>query len=79
MSNYVRVKLPGGCYFFTLVTFGRHKFLTSELARLILWRVWKEVQRKHPFNVEAICLLSDTCTAFGVCRKAMMIIPNDGG
>ncbi len=33
MSNYVRVKLLGGCYFFTLVTFGRYKFLTSEPAR----------------------------------------------
>jgi len=59
ISNYVRLKLPGGCYFFTLVTFGRHKFLTSELARLILRRVWQEVQRKHPFNVAAICLLPD--------------------
>ena len=59
MSNYVRVKLPGGCYFFTLVTFGRYKFLTSEAARLILRQVWKEVRKKHPFNVEAICLLPD--------------------
>ncbi len=39
MSNYVRVKLPGGCYFFTLVTFGRYKFLTSEPARPILRQV----------------------------------------
>ena len=78
MSNYVRVKLPGGCYFFTLVTFGQHKFLTSELARLILRRVWKEVQRKRPFNVAAICLLPDPLQAFGVCRK-VMIIPLDGG
>ncbi len=59
MSNYVRVKLPGGCYFFTLVTFGWYKFLTSEPARLILRQVWKEVRKKHPFNVEAICLLPD--------------------
>ena len=79
MLNYVRVKLPGGCYFFTLVTFGRQKFLTSELARPILRRVWKEVQRKHLFNVAAICLLPDPLQAFGVCRKVMMIIPLDGG
>ncbi len=45
--------------FFTLVTFGRYKFLTSEPARLILRQVWKEVQRKQPFNVEAICLLPE--------------------
>ncbi len=59
MLNYVRLKLPGGCYFFSLVTFCRHKFLASEPARLILRRVWKDVQRKHPFNVGAICLLPD--------------------
>jgi len=59
MSNYIRAKLQGGRYFFTLVTFDRHKFLTSEKARLILRQVWKEVEEKHPFNVEAICLLPD--------------------
>lgn len=37
----------------------RYKFLTSEPARLILRQVWKEVQKKHPFTGEAICLLPD--------------------
>ena len=32
-------------------------FLTTDLARTILRQVWKEVSTKHPFNVEAICLL----------------------
>ena len=59
MSNYVRAKLPGGLFFFTQVTFDRHKFLTSNLARRILREVWTDVQEKHPFKVEAICLLPD--------------------
>ncbi len=59
MSDYKRVKLPGGLYFFTVVTFNRRKFLTSELARNILRQVWQEVQKNHPFDVEAICLLPD--------------------
>jgi len=49
-------KITRWMLFFTLVTFGRHKFLTSELARLILRQVWKKVQRKHPFNVEPLAL-----------------------
>ncbi|MBN1348470.1 transposase [candidate division KSB1 bacterium] len=59
MSDYKRVKLHGGLYFFTVVTFNRRKFLTSELARSILRQVWKEVQGNHPFDVEAICLIPD--------------------
>ncbi len=59
MSDYIRAKLPGGLYFFTLVTFNRRKFLTSKLARGILRQGWQDVQGKHPFKVEAICLLPD--------------------
>jgi len=59
MSDYKRVKLPGGLYFFTVVTFNRRKFLTSELARNILRQVWQEDQKNHPFDVAAICLLPD--------------------
>ena len=57
--NYIHSKLPGGLYFFTVVTFDRRDFLTAPLARKILRGVWKDVQRKHPFVVEAICLLPE--------------------
>ena len=59
MSNYMRVKFPGGLYFFTLVTFERRKFLTSEPSRRLLRQVWKDVREKYPFTVEAICVLPD--------------------
>ena len=59
MSNYIRSRIPGGVYFFTVVTFNRRKLLTSTLARQILRATWKEVQSKHPFAVEANCLLPE--------------------
>jgi putative transposase len=59
MSNNIRTKIPGGIYFFTVVTFDRMNFLTTQLARSTLRTAWKEVQARHPFDVEAICLLPD--------------------
>ncbi len=59
MPRYQRLYLPGATYFFTLVTFERRRFLTSELARRCLRAAWVEVRRKHPFEVDAVCLLPD--------------------
>jgi len=50
MPQYIRSKTPGGLYFFTVVTFGRHQFLTSPLARGILRQTWRDVPKKHPFD-----------------------------
>ena len=33
MTNYRRAKIPGGLYFFTVVTFDRRKFLTTDFHR----------------------------------------------
>ncbi len=59
MPEYRRVLIPGGTFFFTLVTFERIPILTSELSRQILKQVWKTVRDKHPFTCDAICLLPD--------------------
>lgn len=59
MPNYRRVYTSGGLYFFTVVTFGRRPFLTTDLARCCLRSVWQEIQKKHPFQTEAVCLLPD--------------------
>ena len=45
MPNYCRAIIPGGTFFFTVVTFDRNPTLTTELSRQILRRVWKRVQR----------------------------------
>jgi putative transposase len=59
MTNYRRVREPGGTYFFTLVTFDRQPILTSPQSREILRKAWKDVQARHPFETVAVCLLPD--------------------
>ena len=59
MSEYRRCCDEGGTFFFTLVTFERAAFLTSNEARRCLRAAWKETQCAHPFQVDAVCLLPD--------------------
>jgi len=57
MADYRRLYHDGGTYFFTLVTYDRREFLTSDLARRCLRYAWNQTRRKHPFRVDAVCLL----------------------
>ncbi len=59
MSNYRRERLPGGIFFFTVVTAGRRPILTTDVARALLRRVVDEVRGGYPFAVEAWVLLPD--------------------
>jgi len=58
MSNYRRVIIPGG-YFFTVVTYRRSPFLTSDLARKTLHETLHQVGTEYPFSMAAICLMPD--------------------
>jgi putative transposase len=59
MPDYRRLYIPGGLYFFTLVTHRRRRFLTDALARECL-RVSLDLTRKSlPFDLVAIVLLPD--------------------
>jgi putative transposase len=51
--------VPGGTFFFTLVTYGRARFLCDERARVILRDCLEQCRREHPFAVEAMVLLPD--------------------
>jgi len=53
MSDYRRARIPGGTYFFTLVTYARRHFLTDPRCQTILADVIREVQLVHPFAVNA--------------------------
>jgi putative transposase len=57
MPNYRRLLVPGGSYFFTVVTHGRRRFLTDPLARAALHEAIATVQRWQPFAMPAIVLL----------------------
>lgn len=59
MSNYRRARIPGGIYFFTLVTFRRRPLFASDQARRCLRQSIAEVRERYPFEMEAICLLPD--------------------
>ncbi|MBN2028849.1 transposase, partial [bacterium] len=59
MPDYHRVYIPGGIYFFTVVTFHRLSFLTLKDVRRTLQNTWCKVQQKRPFQLIALCLLPD--------------------
>lgn len=59
MPNYRRLRVPGATVFITLVTYQRAPFLIQPHAREVLGNAWKYVSKKHPFTIDAVCLLPD--------------------
>jgi len=59
MSDYRRVYIPGGVYFFTVVTHNRNPILTHQDARITLRKAWLSVLQEYPFELIALCLLPD--------------------
>lgn len=59
MSNYRRANTKGGTYFFTVVTYRRQKFLCNENVRKALRNGILDVQKNHPFVIDAWVLLPD--------------------
>jgi putative transposase len=59
MPNYRRVKVEGGTYFFTVVTYNRLPILTKENSRAILHDAWQNTNQRFPFETLAVCLLPD--------------------
>ena len=59
MSDYRRYFVPGGTYFFTVVTHLRRRFLTDTIARECLRDALETIQAKRPFEIQAIVLLPD--------------------
>jgi len=59
MPNWRRAFIPGGTFFFTVVTDERRPLFDSPVARNLLGNVIRECQSTHPFAVQAIVLLPD--------------------
>ena len=59
MPNYRRNYVPGGTYFFTLVTFKRRKHFNASNKLDHLYSTIRRVQRSKPFELLAYCLLPD--------------------
>lgn len=59
MPDYRRSHVPGGTFFFTVVTHQRRRLFHIERNRLLLGNVIRECQAKWPFEINAIVLLPD--------------------
>lgn len=59
MPQYRRNFLPGGTFFFTVVTAGRQPILTTEPARRILRCCIETERHRRPFGIVAFVLLPD--------------------
>ncbi len=59
MSNYRRVYIPGGTYFFTLVTWHRRPLLGSDARVSLLREAMRHIRQARPFEFQAAVVLPD--------------------
>jgi putative transposase len=59
MSDYRRVFIPGGVFFFTVVTHERVPFFTTEERVEVLRGAFRKVRASHPFWIDAMVVLPD--------------------
>ena len=59
MSDYRRLYIPGGVYFFTLVTWHRQPFFKNVEHVAVLSEAIRHVKRQRPFAMDAIIVLPD--------------------
>ncbi len=59
MPHYQRCRIPGGCYFFTVVTHDRQPLLKQHDVRLALRQAIQRVRSQQPFRIDGWVLLPD--------------------
>ena len=59
MPNYRRLWVPGGTFFFTLVSYRRQRVLCDPMVRAALRNAIATTRLKHPFTIDAWVLLPD--------------------
>ncbi|MDM7482209.1 MAG: transposase, partial [Halomonas sp.] len=59
MATYRRAHIPGGTYFFTVVTYGRQPLLADHLNINALGRAFRRVKEERPFTMDAFVLMPD--------------------
>ena len=57
--DYRRVFVPGGCYFFTVVTFKREPLFNNAETIQKLLDAFQWTRQKYPFSIEALVILPD--------------------
>jgi putative transposase len=66
MADYQRLFVPGGTYFFTVVTAYRKPWLTTDAGRTALGQAMRDVRGDQPFETVAFVLLPDHLHAIWV-------------
>jgi len=59
MPEYRRASVPGGTFFFTVVTERRAPILRDATSHTLLRSAFKKAQARWPFTIEAIAVLPD--------------------
>ena len=59
MSNYRRIHQPGGCWFFTVVTYQRQPWFKDLPNIQVLREALAQVRRKRAFAIDAMVVLPD--------------------
>ena len=59
MRRYLRYRVEGGTYYFTVVTYQRRPFLTDPLAIHCLRNAFRSIKKERPFDIIAIVILPD--------------------
>ena len=59
MRRYIRSSVPGGTYFFTLVTRNRRAVFNNESSVAVLRAAFRQVCSQRPFVMDAIVVLPD--------------------
>jgi putative transposase len=57
MSNYRRLRVPGGLYFFTVVTASRRPLLIEHIHALR--QAFRAVRETYPYQMDAVVILPD--------------------
>ncbi|MEX2523393.1 MAG: transposase [Gammaproteobacteria bacterium] len=57
MPNYRRVRMPGGCFFFTVVIRGRKPILVDNIS--LLRNAFRKIIKRYPFHIDGIVVLPD--------------------
>jgi putative transposase len=57
--EYHRARIEGATYFFTVVTYQRRRLLCTPENVELLRQVFREIMRRHPFQIDAFVLLPD--------------------
>jgi putative transposase len=59
VTTYRHTHVPGGSYFFTVMTYAQHPLLADRLNIEALGRAFRRVREERPFVMDAFILLPD--------------------